>query len=264
MELRVNLADREDVAAAHSLLALVLEQTSPVQTGVSAVPPAPAAPAVPATAVAAPLPTAPVVPLPPSGEAPQIPAPPAPAASPVSVAPVPSAPVTPPNPANVEVDASGLPWDERIHSSSKGKIADGTWKKKRGINDPALVARVEAELRQRMAPGFITVAASSVPPEEAAAVLAAAVFAPAVPFVPPAAPSVPAPPVAPSAPVGPATFEALMQMVVPIMGAGKLPPQALQEAALACGLPGLTALQQLPAQIPAVWDKLRELHPEAF
>ena len=69
MELRVNLADREDVAAAHSLLALVLDQTSPVQTvssptgttyavGVSAVPTS-AAPVVPSTAVAAPLPTVP-------------------------------------------------------------------------------------------------------------------------------------------------------------------------------------------------------------
>lgn len=46
----------------------------------------------------------------------------------------------------VDVDSAGLPWDERIHSSSKSTIANGTWKKKRGV-DPALVATVEAELR---------------------------------------------------------------------------------------------------------------------
>lgn len=44
------------------------------------------------------------------------------------------------------VDAAGLPWDERIHASSKALIADGTWRKKRGVADD-LVAQVEAELR---------------------------------------------------------------------------------------------------------------------
>lgn len=43
-------------------------------------------------------------------------------------------------------DADGLPWDERIHSSSKARNADGRWKAKRGV--PAdVVERVRAELR---------------------------------------------------------------------------------------------------------------------
>ena len=51
----------------------------------------------------------------------------------------------------VELDADGLPWDARIHSSSKGKLAKtGTWKLARNL-DPALAARVTAELKAAMA-----------------------------------------------------------------------------------------------------------------
>lgn len=47
---------------------------------------------------------------------------------------------------SVDVDSRGLPWDGRIHSSSKGKIVkDGTWKLRRNI-DQAVVEQVEAEL----------------------------------------------------------------------------------------------------------------------
>lgn len=36
----------------------------------------------------------------------------------------------------VETDSDGLPWDERIHASSRGKMkSDGTWKRKRGVGD---------------------------------------------------------------------------------------------------------------------------------
>lgn len=51
-----------------------------------------------------------------------------------------------------DVDAAGLPWDERIHSSSKEKLVkDNTWKLKRGV-DKNLVAQIEAEYR---AAGFL-------------------------------------------------------------------------------------------------------------
>ena len=54
---------------------------------------------------------------------------------------LPEPPAAPPS-----VDASGLPWDARIHSESKATVADGTWRKRRGV-DPELVKQVEAELR---------------------------------------------------------------------------------------------------------------------
>lgn len=45
-----------------------------------------------------------------------------------------------------DMDGSGLRWDERIHSSNHARNADGTWRKRRGV-DAGLVAQVEAELR---------------------------------------------------------------------------------------------------------------------
>jgi len=44
-----------------------------------------------------------------------------------------------------EVDKKGIRWDARIHSSSKAKIADGTWKYRRGVTDEE-IKRVEGEL----------------------------------------------------------------------------------------------------------------------
>ena len=52
-------------------------------------------------------------------------------------------------PPGIDVDAAGMPWDGRIHSSSKAKVADGTWRQKRNL-DPALLSSVTAELKQTM------------------------------------------------------------------------------------------------------------------
>lgn len=120
------------------------------------------------------------------------PAPPAPtpAAIPgaaVNLLPTPPAPTAPPAPnapaLSNETDASGMPWDARIHSGGKAVIADGTWKKKRGVS-AQLVAQVEAELRA-VSPS--APAPAEVPPPP-----------PATPAVPQAA-NVPPPPPAPAA-----------------------------------------------------------------
>ena len=50
----------------------------------------------------------------------------------------------------VPLDSQGLPWDSRIHSSSKATIADGSWKLRRGV-DPAEVEKVKAQLKELMA-----------------------------------------------------------------------------------------------------------------
>lgn len=112
------------------------------------------------------------------GEAPQ--AAPKPAAPSVSSEPVPDAPAAPaPTTSGAEeLDSAGVPWDERIHASTKSQNADGTWKKRRGV-DPAEVDRVTAEL--------------TTAPEAPAAEQSAPVAPPAVPEVPevPAAPATP-------------------------------------------------------------------------
>ena len=43
------------------------------------------------------------------------------------------------------VDSKGTPWDARIHSESKATVADGTWRKRRGVSDE-LFNEVMAEL----------------------------------------------------------------------------------------------------------------------
>lgn len=48
---------------------------------------------------------------------------------------------------NVDLDAEGLPWDARIHSSNHKKVqSSGKWQLKRNV-DPSLVEQVSAELR---------------------------------------------------------------------------------------------------------------------
>lgn len=66
--------------------------------------------------------------------------------------PVPEPAIEPDEPTSAEDagapdrDSAGLPWDARIHAASKATVADGTWRKKRGVSDEE-VAAVEAELR---------------------------------------------------------------------------------------------------------------------
>lgn len=177
---------------------------------------APPVPAVPSTAVAAPSPTVPAVPqagvpTPPSASAPPVPA--------VPTAPVPPAPATTTSPApSVELDASGLPWDERIHSSSKNKIADGTWRQRRNLPE-GLRESVEAELRAA-APAANPGAAPSVPVPPVPPVPPAALSAmSSVSAAAPASNPVPAAPVA----VVPAGAGAL-DMAAPAASAVPLPP----------------------------------------
>ena len=49
------------------------------------------------------------------------------------------------------VDSKGTPWDARIHSESKATVADGSWRKRRGVSDE-LFAEVMAELADAAPP----------------------------------------------------------------------------------------------------------------
>ncbi len=51
---------------------------------------------------------------------------------------------------DVEVDAKGTPWLEAVHAGTKTKNQDGTWKKKRGV-DETVLAEAEAEARGEVA-----------------------------------------------------------------------------------------------------------------
>lgn len=93
-------------------------------------------------------------------------------------------------PAGVETDKNGLPWDKRIHAgkeNDKKKVADGSWRKRRGVADD-LVTQVEAELRQIMAaPG--PNASPAAPPAAASPEPAPAPAPTAAPVAPPPTPA---------------------------------------------------------------------------
>lgn len=242
----------------------------PPATPVSAVPLPPPVPPAPSVAAVDLFPTAPEVP--PAG----VPAPPTVAAPPVptdTASAAPPAPATTSNPAaGVELDKNGLPWDARIHSGSREKIKDGTWRQRRNLPDGER-ERVEAELRILMAlPANVTVgdgptSAVPLPPPVPPAVPAAPAVEQAtitespatvatvpvtvsggdVPNAPPAPPSsapaiaaIPMPPVppaptaaAPSAPVtGANPFAALMTKITSEVTAKRL-SEAQVHAALA-------------------------------
>lgn len=57
-----------------------------------------------------------------------------------------SLPPAPPVPTTSGLDKNGLPWDERIHSSSRAINADGTWRYRKNVPDETK-REVEAELR---------------------------------------------------------------------------------------------------------------------
>lgn len=97
-----------------------------------------------------------------------------------------------------ELDSNGIPWDERIHASTKTKNKDGSWKSLRGV-DKDLVTQVEAELSTGTQ--NIEAAASSSP----------------LPItIPPAQPATPV-----STPTSQYTFGNLMTLIGQMHAAGK-------------------------------------------
>jgi hypothetical protein len=113
------------------------------------------------------------------------PPPPAdPAATPLSNAgpmlvipnPEPAAPVPPAT--GAVLDKQGLPWDIRIHSAAKTFNADGTWRKKRGV-ETTMIQTVESELKKLMA--IPSPAAAPVVPPPPGSTVAASPVAPPPP-----------------------------------------------------------------------------------
>jgi len=145
--------------------------------------------------------------------------------------------------ASTSLDKDGLPWDERIHSSSKAiNQTDGLWRKKRGVSDE-LVAEVEAELRGLMGNAPASGAGAPTPPS--------APIAPA---------SVPVPPSAPAPAAGaPTTFAELTPWLLAAIKANKLSSTDVTLAVQGCGVEGvnmLPHLQQRPDLIPQVVEAL--------
>lgn len=48
-----------------------------------------------------------------------------------------------------ELDAAGMPFDDRIHTSARTKVKSGTWKYKKGVNDETINA-IEKQTREKL------------------------------------------------------------------------------------------------------------------
>ena len=90
-------------------------------------------------------------------------------------------------------DGEGLPWDRRIHSSSKALNADGRWRIARNVA-PELIESVKAELRALVA-APVTVEHAGVTTQSDAAQQAVAAIAPPPPVAEPVTVVPPPPPV---------------------------------------------------------------------
>lgn len=128
-------------------------------------------------------------------------------------------------------DADGIKWDKRIHSSSKELNKDGTWRKRRGVDD-ALVAQVESELRgEHSAP-----VPQPKPPVDHSHEGETPVFTATIPTE--------------------MTFMELLDGVTKAMVAGQLSQAKITEALATIGLTALPNLLGNPALIPAFREAL--------
>ena len=160
-------------------------------------------------------------------------------------------------------DVHGLPWDERIHASSRAKTADGSWRQKRGV-DTTLVTAVEAELKTLMGlPAPVTTVPLPPPPAEPAVsegsitsspVASAPTVAAAPP--PPPAPFVPAPPPATDNKIA---FIDLLTFTSAAVTAKKLTQDELLGLVMSAGVPSIPLLANRLDLIPQIRQSVETL-----
>lgn len=164
---------------------------------------------------------------------------------------------------DIDLDAEGLPWDERIHSSNHKQSANGVWMKRRGVL-PTIDAQVRAELRQTYpAPAPSLTAAQrtmqaavseGLIPSPPASSGAATVPVPPAPSAAVAPTSVPAPPSAPSIPTPPTASAAAPEVTAP--SGGSTPAQAAGGESAGSGTSATTAAS--PSNGPAEFQRLMQ------
>lgn len=155
-------------------------------------------------------------------------------------------------PSAVTVDAKGLPWDARIHSSGKTLLADDTWRLKRGVPDDEREA-IEAELKQLMAipvPPAPSLDTGDSPLSEDHGVLVDLDTEEAEIQAMKAAQTPPPPPPAPSAKI------TLMPQLIKAITGAELGAMIVTEAVKSVGLENISQLGARPDLVPAVAEAL--------
>ena len=154
----------------------------------------------------------------------------------------------------VELDNRGLPWDARIHASTRTKCKTGEWKNLKGV-DKNVLATVEAELRAVM--GAPHAATPPTPP----VVLAATPPPEGTPVVLPAGPTGPTPPPAPAPTGTPSSFPEFLQIITAKCSAklltyNEVTATVQKHLGPTAGIPLLNARPDL---IPAVYADLEAI-----
>ena len=148
-----------------------------------------------------------------------------------------------------DVDARGVPWDERIHSSNRKLTDKGVWQRRRNISDKT-VAQVEAELAAPSVPEAASAVVVPPPPETVVSTID--------PAVAPVAPVVPSPPAVPADPRAnwPKTAKELMPLLVKGMSEGKFTVEHLNAACQQVGVENVNGFNMRPDLIPALVEEL--------
>lgn len=162
-----------------------------------------------------------------------------------------------------ERDADGLPWDARIHASTKVLNADGTWRARRAVHEETRKL-VEAELRQNMAAPGPAAVVSPPPPPETQAFVSPPPAPPETQAVvsPPPPPPVdvpPPPPVDAPALSAPQLFANFMRKVTGAQTAGKVTSADVAAIATGLGLVGVAGLMSRPDLVPTAEAQLDAL-----
>ncbi len=184
------------------------------------------------------------------------PVPPAPPPPPPPPAPPALTVFAPPAGAGIEVDSKGFPWDGRIHASSRVKVADGTWRQRRNLDD-ATLSQVENELRALMASrpagsaDLSAVPINTTPPAPASVGV--------VPIVSPSdiqPPPPPPAPVPPPPPVSGGSFLGLMRAITKAYTEKVITQDQITAAVQTAGVPSLPMLAQRTDLINSVASAL--------
>lgn len=157
--------------------------------------------------------------------------------------------------AGVELDSDGFPWDHRIHSSTKSKLKDGTWKLLRGV-DQGVVDSIRAEFRQNMS-AAITVAPTVATPAAALPPAPAVDPAPDQPAPAPAPAVQAAAPVAGTRPTNPGLlFTSTLALYAELEKAGKIAAGSGDAWAREAGLTNMAGLITRPDLCGQFYDQL--------
>ena len=167
----------------------------------------------------------------------------------------PTAPTVPQHSTLTSVDSEGLPWDARIHASTKTKTQDGKWKKARGVDD-AYVENIKRELiGQRDGQMELPLPVPPAPTQGDRPPFSVAAYAEGL--VPKVTMEQCVTALTHAADMdAPTTFEQLMPRLTAAVTGGTLQASRISEACLAQGLPSIVALQARPDLVAAVWADL--------